>query len=485
MSYCLNPTCQKPNNPIENNFCQSCGSKLLLKERYRAIAPIGAGGFGRTFRAVDEHRLNDTCVIKQFLLLPRENRKATELFNQEAMRLYELGKHPQIPDLLAHFEQDERLYLVQEFIGGETLLKELEQKGGFNEKQIRELLADLLPVLHFIHERGVIHRDIKPENIMRRCLDGKLVLIDFGVSKQLTGTHLSQVATTVGTPGYASLEQMRGQPCPASDLYSLGVTCVGLLTQCLPTESGSNQVYDALSGHWVWREHLPQGTTISTELGQILDQLLKEFVKERYQSADAVLQALNQGEIPAAVINNPARNYSPNPVINLFPLPSPVTLLSAVGVDYSKLRDLLAAGKWREADEETMTVMLKVSGRKKQGWLDLAHIRQFPCEDLCTIDQLWAKYSNGKFGFSVQRRIWESVSETTSAIAIYETWKRFSESVGWYGDKSWKNYSDLTFTLYAPEGHFPGGVFMLFQGYGCWLQRLSTLAGRLESCNIQ
>jgi serine/threonine protein kinase len=82
--------------------------------------------------------------------------------------LEQLGKHPQIPELFAHVEQDNRQYIVQEFIDGQNLAEELAQTGAFAEKEIRRLLGDLLPVLQFIHEGQVIHRDIKPENIIRR-----------------------------------------------------------------------------------------------------------------------------------------------------------------------------------------------------------------------------------------------------------------------------------------------------------------------------
>ncbi|MBD0362396.1 MAG: serine/threonine protein kinase [Coleofasciculus sp. C3-bin4] len=254
MLYCSNPTCSNPFNPDGNKFCLSCGSQTLsplFRNRYRVIQLLGEGGFGRTYEAIDTDRMDDPGVIKQFFPQVQGTaalEKATELFKQEAKRLYELGEHPQIPRLIAYFEQDKRLYLVQELIEGQNLLAELQQQGAFKETKIRQLLADLLPVLKVVHERGVIHRDIKPENIMRRRKDGKLMLIDFGVSKQVTATLLGQAGTTVGTHGYAPMEQMRGQVYPASDLYSLGVTCIRLLTQCLPKEDGSDDLYDALNG---------------------------------------------------------------------------------------------------------------------------------------------------------------------------------------------------------------------------------------------
>lgn len=298
MLYCSNPTCSNSFNPDGNKFCLSCGSELspLFRNRYRVIQLLGEGGFGRTYEAIDTDRMDDPCVIKQFfpqLQGTAALEKATELFKQEAQRLYELGEHSQIPRLIAYFEQDKRLYLVQELIEGQNLLTELQQQGAFSEAKIWQLLADLLPVLKVVHESGVIHRDIKPENIMRRRKDGKLMLIDFGVSKQVTATLLGQAGTTVGTHGYAPMEQMRGQVYPASDLYSLGVTCIRLMTQCLPKEDGSDDLYDALNGRWILQKRLPPGTTITSQLKQVLNKLLQDYLKDRYQSADEVVQALD------------------------------------------------------------------------------------------------------------------------------------------------------------------------------------------------
>jgi formylglycine-generating enzyme required for sulfatase activity len=228
---------------------------------------------------------------------PETLKKATELFNQEADRLLQLGDHPQIPTLFAYFEEENYLYLVQQFIQGNDLSHELQEQGTFTETKIRELLNDLLPVLQFIHDHKVIHRDLKPENIMRRQIDGKLVLIDFGVAKQGAGTLLTQPGTTVGTPGYAPMEQLRGVTYPASDLYSLAVTCIRLLTGCFAKHDGADELYDNLESCWVWRDKLPSGTTISEPLGQVLDKLLLDHVKQRYQSAAEVLTALNHQPI--------------------------------------------------------------------------------------------------------------------------------------------------------------------------------------------
>lgn len=170
MTYCLNPDCPKPRNPQTAKVCRSCGAKLHLKDRYRAIAAIGQGGFGRTFLAIDEDKPSrPRCVIKQFLPIaqdPRSLKKAANLFAQEAVRLEELGHHPQIPELLAYFNQEGQQYLIQEFIDGRNLADRVVEQGPFSEAQVRQVLTSLLPVLDFVHSHKVIHRDIKPGNLI-------------------------------------------------------------------------------------------------------------------------------------------------------------------------------------------------------------------------------------------------------------------------------------------------------------------------------
>ena len=454
MSQCLNPECLSI-NPDNFQFCQKCGNKLLLVERYWAKSILGQGGFGRTFLAVDKFKPSKpSCVIKQFLPQAQGTEtveKAAELFAQEAERLELLGKHPQIPELYAYFTVDSRQYLVQEFIQGKTLQQELDNHGVFKESQIRELLIDLLSVLQFVHSHNVIHRDIKPENIIRREADKKLVLVDFGASKIMPKVQRRTVTgTIIGSAEYCAPEQSIGKPKLASDLYSLGVTCLHLLTQISPFD-----LYDVMEMEWVWRDCL-NGNFVSDELGKILDSLVEQKPKQRYQQVEDVLAELGLGNSSVSHVEKsqqpPQYSRSTNvrsPNIYSFTAQSKtsvsstqkiqqppqysasndVPLVSARGVNYEKLRDLLAAGKWKEADQETNSCMLKVARREKEGWLRIEDIDNFPCEDLRTIDQLWVKYSRGKFGFSVQKQIYQSLGGTRQYDS--KIWKAFGDRVGW------------------------------------------------------
>lgn len=311
MSYCLNPLCPSPQNPApqdEAGICQTCGMPLGLSgsptdgrgKRYVALKPLGSGGFGRTFVAIEQTAAQPIpCVIKPCVIKPcvikqcfpqvqaaEHREKAIALFRQEAEQLRQLGQHPQIPALFDSVEQDGYLYLIQEFVDGRNLAQELEEEGIFDEAKIRQLLQDLLPVLQFLHEHQVIHRDVKPANIIRpQSSPGQrspLVLVDLGAAKQAAPFDPVLTGTVIGSAEFTAPEQARGKATFASDLYSLGATCVYLLTHLSPFD-----LYDTGEGRWVWRDYLQQ--PISEALGQILDQLLEPATRRRYATANDVL----------------------------------------------------------------------------------------------------------------------------------------------------------------------------------------------------
>jgi serine/threonine protein kinase len=294
MSYCANPDCLAPDrNTSIVNYCVSCGANILLENRYRAQKLLGQGGFGRTFQAVDENQPGQPlCVIKQFVyksLDPSVQQTAISLFREEVKHLASLGNHPQIPKLLSYFDLNGQPYLVQEFVDGQDLAQELTIEGVFSQQKIRDLLNSLLPVLDFLHNQiiPIIHRDIKPANIIRRSSDGSLVLVDFGAAKQATRTILAKTGTMIGSAEYSSPEQTRGKPTFASDVFSLGVTCINLLTGVSPFA-----LFSTTEDNWVWRDYLV-GNPIDNVLGQILDTMIVPAQSLRYRSATAVIDQLN------------------------------------------------------------------------------------------------------------------------------------------------------------------------------------------------
>jgi len=475
MSYCLNPDCSQPQNFAESVFCQACGKSLVLHRQYRAIAPLGKGGFGRTFLA---NNGTQQCVIKQLYLKgfdPWESQKAKELFEQEAVRLQELGQHPQIPSSLAAFEEGDRLYLVQDFIDGQTLENEVRQKGTFNEVKIRALLKDLLPVLKFIHERNVLHRDIKPANLMRRQSDGKIVLIDFGGAKFVSSAAYIKTGTIIGSPEYISPEQNRGKAFPASDIYSLGVTCIHLMTKFSPLD-----LFDIVDRRWKWRNCLPGGSSVSDRLAAILDRMLEESLKLRYKSASEVLKDLD----PPVKVAKPKTTSKPRPKVppkrgffaNLLGIssvsPEDDDLSSEVGIDYANLQHFLAVQQWQSADRETCRLLAIAVGKGERTPLDRRDIAKLPCPDLETIDRLWVKYSGGRFGFSVQQEIYNEVGCD---------YLKFCDRVGWTIARSLTTAEPLQYKNSAPIGHLPSRSWA---GGSKWWQLIPLLGERLKQCKI-
>jgi serine/threonine-protein kinase len=296
LSYCLNPECSEPQNNPSVKHCQSCGSNLILHNRYRGIKKIGKGGFGATFLGVDLSLPgNPFCVIKQ--LRPTSNdpetfQMALELFEREAKTLGKID-HPQIPRLLDYFEDTKHFYLIQSLVKGKNLQQEVKQNGIFDESQVKAFLKEILSVLKYIHSLKMIHRDIKPANILRREQDGKLVLIDFGAVKDQVHTQLApqnygQTAFTqfaVGTMGFAPPEQLAMRPIYSSDIYSIGATCLYLMT----AKSPKDIEMDELTGELLWEKEV----RLSTGLAKILRKMLEVDVRNRYQSIDEVLKDLD------------------------------------------------------------------------------------------------------------------------------------------------------------------------------------------------
>lgn len=265
----------------------------LLGARYKVIKVLGVGGFSQTHVAEDIQRPGrPRCVVKQF---KAANQKpaflpvARRLFYTEAEILEKLGRHDQIPQLLAYFEENEEFYLVQEFIDGHSLEDELPHGKQLSEAEVINMLKELLTVLEFVHNNGVIHRDIKPNNIIRRHSDQKLVLIDFGAVKQISTQVLNSEGSTrftvaIGTQGYAPSEQCSGRPRPNSDIYALGMTAIKALTGVSPTQL----IQDPKTGEILWTHKVQ----ISPELAAIVSKMVYYDFNQRYQTATEVIEDL-------------------------------------------------------------------------------------------------------------------------------------------------------------------------------------------------
>lgn len=325
MTYCLNPDCPQPKNSPTALICDSCGSKLLLHDRYQILGILGKGGFGATFLSSDLSLPDKPiCVVKQLRPSTDDDnffRMARELFEREAETLGKLGVHPQVPRLLDYFEDNQQFYLVQEYVKGHNLHQEVKKRGPFSEAGIKQFLSELLPILQYVHKQKVIHRDIKPANLIRRQTDRKLVLIDFGAVKNHVNTVIansnSQTAFTnfaVGTQGFAPPEQMAMRPVYASDIYGVGATCLYLLTG----KSPKTIPVDVNTGELLWEKLVK----VSPQFTKVLKTMLEASVGHRYKSAQEVMDALEmtayadslaQSLIAAPIVTSspPRENSSP------------------------------------------------------------------------------------------------------------------------------------------------------------------------------
>ncbi|WP_017306942.1 serine/threonine-protein kinase [Spirulina subsalsa] len=352
---CTRPGCPKPNNVFpdlddqntlkttQQKFCMTCGMPLILGGRYLPFRLLGRGGFGAAFLARDRYTTSlRLCVVKLFQPAgdpsPKQLEIALGLFQREAEVLEELGVHPQIPDSYAFFplmvpsigqnKEEQFFYLVQEYIDGEDLEREQAQKSIYSEAEVIEILQAILHILKFVHEHHSIHRDIKPSNIMRSKA-GKFYLLDFGAVKQVTASAATPQGRSTGiySMGFAPPEQMQGaQVYPSTDLYALACTALTLLTGKPPED-----LYDSYSNDWNWRPHAPQ---VSDRLADVLDRMLLASPKSRFQSAQEVLNALQEPVAappppkpvppPPNVVQPPTtRSPAPSPAPPPPPTPSP------------------------------------------------------------------------------------------------------------------------------------------------------------------
>ncbi|MGD1912354.1 MAG: protein kinase [Rivularia sp. (in: cyanobacteria)] len=278
----------------------------LLNNRYQVIEVLGAGGFGETFLADDTHLPSRRrCVIKQLKPLldePKTYQNIQQRFEREAAILEFLGEgSEQIPNLYAYFSENGLFYLVQEWIQGQTLTNIVEADGCLDQKSVKEILLSLLPVLEYVHSKGIIHRDIKPDNIILRNSNRKPVLIDFGAVKETVRTAIISSGNptksmVIGTPGYMPIEQGLGHPVFASDIYSLALTAIYLLTGKHPHELESNPQ----TAEIIWENYAPQ--RLSNSLKTVLSKAISPNVGDRYSTASKMLDALQSNTQTNAVL---------------------------------------------------------------------------------------------------------------------------------------------------------------------------------------
>ncbi|MGB3208880.1 MAG: serine/threonine-protein kinase [Crinalium sp.] len=449
------------------------------------------GGFGITYKAIHE-TLGFPAIVKVPNIRKRyqdDYDKSVAAFIREGRFLGELqntNPHPNIVKVFDFFEEEitednQKILvpcLVMDFVQGEDLIRLVKRTGKLSEDKAVHYIKQVGEALTVCHDAGVIHRDCHPGNILLRSNSDTVVLIDFGLAGNIGTEYIKEAANQAFAPWEQVLPQSAWtqtltpedlrkynklgikdvKKASTIDTYTLAASLYYLVTGETPTNSLSRKLFK--------QQLIPPinyNRNISSQLNQAILAGLELEPSNRPQSVQEWLKYLAVSKSAADV-----------------------PLISAVGMDYTTLRDLLAVGKWREADEETARVILKVAGREEQGWLNEESINKFPCEDLCTIDQLWVKYSKGRFGFSVQKRIWIECGGQPGKYD-YEVYKNFGDRIGWGVKDEWKSYYELNFSLNAPQGHLPGLNYVGISGLGfraAWWAFGVILFPRVETCKL-
>ena len=460
--------------------------KTLLS-RYKIVKKLGRGGFGCTYLANDTALPgNPHCVVKH--LSPQNpNPKvfpiAKKLFDREARSLYRLGQHDRIPRLYAHFCQEEQFYLVQELIEGSDLSEEIKPDRKFSEEETTKLLREILEILSVIHKENIIHRDIKPSNIMRRKEDDKLVLIDFGLVKDLSASMDKKGSNTVkvGSNGYMPPEQSFGQPKLSSDVYAVGILAIQALTGIkakeLPKDYKNREIE--------WRELVK----VSDGLADVLDKMVSYDYNARYQDASEALKDL----ITKLKLPNASPNTSSEDKIkqNKTKLPwiivTVIAGLSVAGItgkfllfpsydsQLAQLKNYLEAEEWNRADKETDRVMLRAARND----LDIESLSNFSCKELQEIDTFWREYSGDLFGFSIQKNIYLEAGHELDEYSE-EIYDRFSNTIhqgGIEGDNTIENNS-------VHRGYFPTLATVYSQDRALHSLAHWRILSRAEACGL-
>ncbi|MEH1856454.1 MAG: serine/threonine-protein kinase [Nostoc sp.] len=403
--------------------------------KYIVQKVLGQGGFGITYLAKDIY-LDRNVVLKTF------NKKITyninlpkfeEKFTNEAKILGNLVnfRHSNIVQLYECFKEDQLLCLVMEYIEGENLYKIVTQKGALDEREALKYIQQIGSALIAVHEQNFIHLDVNPNNILLRTGKSEVVLIDFGNVLNFKNASTTELLPT--SQGYSPSEQYttKLKLGTYSDVYSLAATLYFLLTRTTPISS-----IDIFLGQEL---NFPKNLKIRDSIKRAILTGMSLESENRPQSVQEWL-----GLLPTTSSSNDSpsihsiRDYSKRK--SVLSLQTNDDLSSEYNVDYTRLRDLLAAEKWKEADKETFDIMLKVTGRIEKSCLSSESIENFPYTDLHTIDKLWVGYSSERFGFSIQKRIWKSVDYN---------FKQFRAQVGW------KTFLGFNTQKKDARGHYP------------------------------
>ena len=457
--------------------------------RYIIQQYLGRGGFGIAYSAKDQKK-GKIVVIKTLnpaQISSEEFRTEERKFYNEGMRLAKCNPHRHIVEVYEFIEINGISGMVMEFIDGDNLGLYTRDHGGLSTVEALHYIDQIGQALEHIHSLGFLHRDVKPNNIILRQNTKEAVLIDFGLAREYTlGAEVNM--TNARSKGYAPIEQYEryGKFGDYTDVYALAATLYNLLTDHEPLPAEFRKTGIVLPPPQQFNPKISDRINAAVLKGMELEPTNRpQTVREFRTILGLLVKPVVSIPIPSSV-NDTSVTVQERPQEDIT---TPQTIKqntqfnSSEEIDYQKLRDLLVQGKWKKADEETRRLMLAVTKREKENWLDANSIDNFPCKDLRTIDELWVKSSNGRFGFSVQKKIYQSCGGTLEYNA--EVWDKFGEKIGWKKKKllgmagDWLSEHNTNFDITAPPGHLPAALRGITGKSG-----LSSFASRLANCHL-
>ncbi len=460
--------------------------KKLYGDRYIIQKELGKGGYSITYIA--KTNKGELVVIKTLKDEIFKDKNLTNFlekyqqdFRDEALRLA-ICQHPNIVQIKNVFTEGKHPCIVMEYVAGENLEKLVRRKGKLSESEALIYIRQIGEALTVIHAKGLLHRDVKPQNIIVRNINNntQAILIDFGIAREFI-PDVTLTQTIAGSNGFSPIEQYaeKAKRGEFTDIYSLAATLYYLLTAEVPIPAPARAARIALNQ--------PQqfNPKISDRFQEAILQGMGFHPEERPQSVAEWLsyfkEVITEFKSQKSKVKTNVfltENVDNTRIYQDYPTSENLTKsFNQTEIDYTQLENLLAARKWQEADAETREIMLKILGRETREWGRKEEIEKIPCKDLNVIDKLWIKYSNGRFGFRVQKIIWQSIGGKPNAD--HNIYIRFAEQVGWRVNENWLSWFDLNFNINAPVGHLPCGVGRGMRDFGI------AFLSHIETCGLE
>jgi eukaryotic-like serine/threonine-protein kinase len=438
----------------------------LQDGKYQLEAMLGVGGFGVTYRAIEQPS-GRTVAIKTLNIVVQNKpdfAQAQEKFIKEAFRLSQCS-HPHIVKVYDIFQEDGLWGMAMEYISGMNLKEYLRRKGKLSELEGLRYIRQIGEALICVHDRGFLHRDVKPQNIMLRSLSSdsleeyEAVLIDFGSAREFT-TGKTETHTNVGTECFAPIEQyeIRSRRGEFTDVYAIAATLYNLLTGKRPCPADIREQGAQLV------PPIQHDSTLSQQVNDAILQGMEIAPEQRSATVKQWLSLLQTDSLKSEISYDRLEDLLKGKNYRLMISIAEIT-------NYSTLEIFLSTQRWQEADILTNSLILKIGGFNQYRVLASESIANFPCEDLQKIDRLWRQYSNDRFGFSVQIRI---LQEFPYSSRDGFDRNRFYERIGWRVNA---RLVLPTFSLDAPIGHLPYKVWI-------YAESLPDFIQKLQDCNL-